>query len=153
MVRGIGATAYGGKGSKGSCLSHSLPRLSPFLSIKMQVLVITTGPDAPSEYCGAKVVQAPTFRFALYNSLPLSLGYSRKVWRALKEFDPDIIHASSPGQLGLKCSVGTLLGLGMQGHPRRLCVGELLVCKWVGQLKPLRAPNDQPAPPPRPRTY
>lgn len=51
----------------------------------------------PEEYFGAKVVPTKAFRLPWYPVLPLSLPLSPRVYYALKEFKPDVIHASSPG--------------------------------------------------------
>jgi len=63
-----------------------------------QVLVITpdNDPEAPHEYAGARIVNIPGFRFPLYKHITVSFGI-RKVWGALREFNPDVIHLSTPG--------------------------------------------------------
>lgn len=65
-----------------------------------QVLVITpdNNPDAPTEFAGAKIVNVPGFRFPLYRRITLTLGL-RGVYQALKDFDPDVIHLTTPGFL------------------------------------------------------
>lgn len=65
-----------------------------------QVLVIVpdNDPDAPTEFAGAKIVNVPGFRFPLYRRITLTLGL-RGVYSALKDFDPDVIHLTTPGVL------------------------------------------------------
>lgn len=65
-----------------------------------QVLVIVpdNDPDAPTEFAGAKIVNVPGFRFPLYRRITLTLGL-RGVYSALKDFDPDVIHLTTPGFL------------------------------------------------------
>lgn len=65
-----------------------------------QVLVITpdNNPDAPTEFAGARIVNVPGFRFPLYRRITLTLGL-RGVYQALKDFDPDVIHLTTPGFL------------------------------------------------------
>lgn len=61
-----------------------------------EVLVLTTGPDAPSSFAGAKVLQGWTFynRFAPW--VPETFALSPKTFRAVKEFKPDLIHTTTP---------------------------------------------------------
>lgn len=65
-----------------------------------QVLVIVpdNAPDAPTEFAGAKIVNVAGFRFPLYRRITLTLGL-RGVYQALKDFDPDVIHLTTPGFL------------------------------------------------------
>eukprot|EP00178_Gracilaria_changii_P003934 TRINITY_DN15_c0_g5_i2.p1 TRINITY_DN15_c0_g5~~TRINITY_DN15_c0_g5_i2.p1 ORF type:complete len:856 (+),score=192.50 TRINITY_DN15_c0_g5_i2:223-2790(+) len=65
-----------------------------------QVLVIVPDNDrhAPTEFAGARIVNVPGFRFPLYRRITLTLGL-RGVYRALKDFDPDVIHLTTPGFL------------------------------------------------------
>ena len=53
--------------------------------------------DQPEEYCGARVVEAFSFSFPWYKNLPLSFGLSPRIYKEIKDFNPDIIHCSSPG--------------------------------------------------------
>ncbi|CDF35291.1 unnamed protein product [Chondrus crispus] len=62
------------------------------------VIVPDNDPDAPTEFAGAKIVNVPGFRFPLYHRITLTLGL-RGVYTALKEFDPDVIHLTTPGVL------------------------------------------------------
>lgn len=62
------------------------------------VIVPDNSPDAPKEFAGAKIISVPGFRFPLYRRITLTLGL-RGVYRALKEFDPDVIHLTTPGFL------------------------------------------------------
>lgn len=64
------------------------------------VIVPDNDPGAPTEFAGAKIVNVPGFRFPLYKRITLTLGL-RGVYRALKEFDPDVIHLTTPGFLVL----------------------------------------------------
>ncbi|KAA8498997.1 Sulfoquinovosyl transferase SQD2 [Porphyridium purpureum] len=63
-----------------------------------EVLVITpdNSPDAPSEFEGAKIINVRGFRFPLYKHITLSFGF-RGVYAALKAFQPDVLHVSTPG--------------------------------------------------------
>lgn len=63
----------------------------------MAVVPEDSNTPEPEEYFGAKVVPTRAFRLPWYPVLPLSLPLSPRVYYALKEFKPDIIHASSPG--------------------------------------------------------
>jgi len=53
-------------------------------------------PDAPTEYKGAKIKNVPGFRFPLYNRILVSFGL-QGVYSALRDFNPDVIHLSTPG--------------------------------------------------------
>lgn len=63
-----------------------------------QVLVIV--PDdslhAPTQFAGARIVTIPGFRFPLYRRIMLTLGL-RGVYSALRDFNPDVIHVTTPG--------------------------------------------------------
>lgn len=65
-----------------------------------QVLVIVpdNSPDAPTEFAGARIINVTGFRFPLYRRITLTLGV-RGVYNALKEFNPDVIHLTTPGFL------------------------------------------------------
>ncbi|PXF46721.1 Sulfoquinovosyl transferase SQD2 [Gracilariopsis chorda] len=62
------------------------------------VVVPDNDPNAPTEFAGATIVNVPGFRFPLYRRITLTLGL-RGVYRALKQFDPDVIHLTTPGFL------------------------------------------------------
>lgn len=62
------------------------------------VIVPDNDPHAPTEFAGARIVNVPGFRFPLYRRITLTLGL-RGVYSALKEFDPDVIHLTTPGFL------------------------------------------------------
>lgn len=62
------------------------------------VIVPDNDPNAPTEFAGAKIVNVPGFRFPLYRRITLTLGL-RGVYSALKNFDPDVIHLTTPGFL------------------------------------------------------
>eukprot|EP00177_Eucheuma_denticulatum_P008104 GFKZ01014767.1.p1 GENE.GFKZ01014767.1~~GFKZ01014767.1.p1 ORF type:complete len:575 (-),score=58.30 GFKZ01014767.1:681-2246(-) len=62
------------------------------------VIVPDNDPDAPTEFAGARIVNVPGFRFPLYRRITLSLGLNG-VYSALKHFDPDVIHLTTPGFL------------------------------------------------------
>jgi sulfoquinovosyltransferase len=64
------------------------------------VIVPDNHPEAPTEFAGAKIVNVPGFQFPLYRRITLTLGL-RGVYGALKEFDPDVIHLTTPGFLVL----------------------------------------------------
>lgn len=65
-----------------------------------QVLVIVpdSSPNAPTEFAGARIVNVPGFCFPLYPRITLTLGL-RGVYNALKHFNPDVIHLTTPGFL------------------------------------------------------
>lgn len=63
---------------------------------EVMVIVPDNDPNAPTEFAGAKIVNVPGFRFPLYRRITLSLGL-RGVYGALKNFDPDVIHLTTPG--------------------------------------------------------
>lgn len=52
-----------------------------------------------SEFEGAAVIGIPSFRFFLYKDLPLSLPRPL-VGKALRTFDPDVVHVVNPAMLG-----------------------------------------------------
>lgn len=65
-----------------------------------EILVITpdNNPAAPVEFAGAKIINVPGFRFPLYQRITLTFGF-KGVYSALKDFDPDVIHLTTPGVL------------------------------------------------------
>lgn len=65
---------------------------------RVLVIVPDNSPDAPTEFAGAKIVNVPGFRFPLYRRITLTLGL-RGVYQALKDFNPDVIHLTTPGFL------------------------------------------------------
>ena len=54
----------------------------------------------PETYASAKVVGLPTFRFFLYPEKPFAFP-RRFVGKAIREFEPDLIHVVNPAFLGL----------------------------------------------------
>ncbi|KPV45357.1 glycosyltransferase family 4 protein [Alicyclobacillus ferrooxydans] len=54
----------------------------------------------PETYASAKVVGLPTFRFFLYPEKPFAFP-RRLVGKAIREFQPDLIHVLNPAFLGL----------------------------------------------------
>lgn len=64
------------------------------------VIVPDNDPEAPKEFAGARIVNVPGFRFPLYQRITLTLGL-RGVYGAIKAFDPDVIHLTTPGFLVL----------------------------------------------------
>ena len=74
-----------------------------------QVLVVTPGRGAagllpggqaqPSEWGGCRVVEAGSFPCPGYGTVPLSLGLSRRIYREVKSFRPDLVHVTTPGAL------------------------------------------------------
>ncbi|KAG0567518.1 hypothetical protein KC19_7G140700 [Ceratodon purpureus] len=62
-----------------------------------EVLVVTTHHGAPAEFLGAKVVPSWSFGLPWYKAVPMSLALSPRIYKEVKNFKPDIIHASSPG--------------------------------------------------------
>lgn len=65
---------------------------------EVMVIVPDNSADAPKEFAGARIVNVPGFHFPLYRRITLSLGL-RGVYSALKEFNPDLIHLTTPGFL------------------------------------------------------
>lgn len=55
---------------------------------------------APERYASATVIGIPSFRFFLYPEKRFSLPWPR-IGRAIKKFQPDLIHAVNPAFLGL----------------------------------------------------
>ncbi|KAL4587271.1 hypothetical protein LXL04_000139 [Taraxacum kok-saghyz] len=62
-----------------------------------EVMVVTTHEGVPEEFHGAKLVGSRSFPFPWYQQVPLSLALSPRIINEVKNFKPDIIHASSPG--------------------------------------------------------
>lgn len=75
-----------------------------------EVLIITPGKgvsvpgsdasayiDQPEDFHGAKIISAMSFPCPWYWPLPLSFALSPRIYKYIKEFNPDIIHCSSPG--------------------------------------------------------
>lgn len=75
-----------------------------------EVLVVTTGPgvtlpgydfsaacEQPSDYHGAKVISCYSVGCPFYWSMPLSFALSPRIYKAVADFQPDLIHCSSPG--------------------------------------------------------
>lgn len=62
-----------------------------------EVMVVTTHEGVPEEFHGAKLVGSRSFPFPWYQQVPLSLALSPRIINEVKQFNPDIIHASSPG--------------------------------------------------------
>jgi hypothetical protein len=57
------------------------------------------GQPQPSEFAGAKVVEAGSFPCPGYDSVPLSLGLSPRIFNEVRAWQPDVIHVTSPGAL------------------------------------------------------
>uniref|UniRef100_A0A7S0G354 Glycosyltransferase subfamily 4-like N-terminal domain-containing protein n=1 Tax=Rhodosorus marinus TaxID=101924 RepID=A0A7S0G354_9RHOD len=70
------------------------------------VLIICpdTSENAPSEYMGAKVQNVPGFKFPLYDKIMVSFGLWG-VYPTLRDFNPDIIHLSTPGLMTISTLV------------------------------------------------
>jgi sulfoquinovosyltransferase len=62
-----------------------------------EVLVVTTHHGVPAEFYGAKVIGSWSFPLPWYKAVPMSLALSPRIYKEVKDFKPDIIHASSPG--------------------------------------------------------
>ncbi|MFS7999353.1 putative Glycosyltransferase subfamily 4-like domain-containing protein [Helianthus anomalus] len=60
-------------------------------------MVVTTNEGVPEEFHGAKLVGSRSFPFPWYQQVPLSLALSPRIINEVKQFKPDIIHASYPG--------------------------------------------------------
>ncbi|KAI3805761.1 hypothetical protein L1987_21646 [Smallanthus sonchifolius] len=62
-----------------------------------EVMVVTTHEGVPQEFHGAKCIGSLSFPCPWYQKVPLSLALSPRIINEVKQFKPDIIHASSPG--------------------------------------------------------
>ncbi|RID43106.1 hypothetical protein BRARA_J02931 [Brassica rapa] len=62
-----------------------------------EVIVVTTHEGVPQEFYGAKVIGSRSFPCPWYQKVPLSLALSPRIISEIARFNPDIIHASSPG--------------------------------------------------------
>ncbi|KAG5253321.1 SULFOQUINOVOSYLDIACYLGLYCEROL family protein [Salix suchowensis] len=62
-----------------------------------EVMVVTTHEGVPQEFYGAKLIGSRSFPFPWYKKVPLSLALSPRIISEVARFNPDIIHASSPG--------------------------------------------------------
>ncbi|GKD54286.1 sulfoquinovosyl transferase SQD2-like protein [Tanacetum coccineum] len=62
-----------------------------------EVMVVTTHEGVPQEFHGAKIIGSRSFPCPWYQNVPLSLALSPRIINEVKQFKPDIIHASSPG--------------------------------------------------------
>ncbi|GJR66920.1 sulfoquinovosyl transferase SQD2-like protein [Tanacetum coccineum] len=62
-----------------------------------EVMVVTTHEGVPEEFHGAKLIGSRSFPFPWYQQVPLSLALSPRIINEVRQFKPDIIHASSPG--------------------------------------------------------
>ncbi|KAK4359318.1 hypothetical protein RND71_021547 [Anisodus tanguticus] len=62
-----------------------------------EVMVVTTHEGIPEEFYGAKLIGSRSFPCPLYRKVPLSLALSPRIISEVAQFNPDIIHASSPG--------------------------------------------------------
>ncbi|KAG2444891.1 hypothetical protein HXX76_001628 [Chlamydomonas incerta] len=75
-----------------------------------EVLVVTTGKgytlpgvdassfrEQPETFAGARVVSALSFGCPCYLQVPLTFALSPRIWREVRDFQPDLIHCSSPG--------------------------------------------------------
>nr|GFD23522.1 sulfoquinovosyl transferase SQD2-like [Tanacetum cinerariifolium] len=60
-------------------------------------MVVTTHEGVPEEFHGAKLIGSRSFPFPWYQQVPLSLALSPRIINEVRQFKPDIIHASSPG--------------------------------------------------------
>eukprot|EP00186_Timspurckia_oligopyrenoides_P000460 CAMPEP_0182444150 /NCGR_PEP_ID=MMETSP1172-20130603/2697_1 /TAXON_ID=708627 /ORGANISM="Timspurckia oligopyrenoides, Strain CCMP3278" /LENGTH=417 /DNA_ID=CAMNT_0024639651 /DNA_START=216 /DNA_END=1466 /DNA_ORIENTATION=+ len=63
---------------------------------EVMVITVDNSKDAPSEFEGTKIVNVRGFRFPLYKHITLSFGL-RGVYTPLRDFNPDVIHVSTPG--------------------------------------------------------
>ncbi len=66
--------------------------------------VLVVAPRArglPRDYCGARVVAAPSLPLPLYRGFRLGLPYTLGLDVELAEFEPDVIHVANPVLLGL----------------------------------------------------
>ncbi|XP_010256624.1 PREDICTED: sulfoquinovosyl transferase SQD2 [Nelumbo nucifera] len=62
-----------------------------------EVMVVTTHEGVPREFYGAKLIGSRSFPCPWYQKVPLSLALSPRIILEVARFNPDIIHASSPG--------------------------------------------------------
>ena len=70
----------------------------------VRIIVPNNDPDAPVDYNGYEIVNIPGFRFPLYKMVTLTFG-SRGLYKALKDFNPEVIHLTTPGL----CTFATIL--------------------------------------------
>ena len=66
---------------------------------KFHVLTPDPNPDPPKEFLGFPITTNRGFEFPLYNQVTLSFDFKRETQRILREFQPDIIHVSTPSAL------------------------------------------------------
>lgn len=79
---------------------HNIIRNIPFH--EFEFIFITPRPPANKEVIPFEIIQCPSISFPLYKDYPFSLPFlDRKIKRSLKEFNPHIIHFSTPSLLGL----------------------------------------------------
>ncbi|HTK60962.1 MAG TPA: glycosyltransferase family 1 protein [Pseudonocardia sp.] len=66
-----------------------------------RVMVIAPGIDGETGYQGVPVVRVPALDLPVVNSMPVGLP-SRRVLRALREFQPDVVHLAAPFVVGAR---------------------------------------------------
>lgn len=76
------------------------------------VIVPDNDPNAPTEFEGTRIVSIPGFRFPLYRLITLTFGL-RGLYSALRDYDPDVIHLTTPGL----ATYATLLYARLLGKP------------------------------------
>ncbi|GKV05982.1 hypothetical protein SLEP1_g17928 [Rubroshorea leprosula] len=62
-----------------------------------EVMVVTTHEGVPKEFYGAKLIGSRSFPCPFYPKVQLSLAFSPRIISEVARFNPDIIHATSPG--------------------------------------------------------
>eukprot|EP00887_Chlorella_sp_A99_P006083 scaffold22.g6083.t1 len=74
--------------------------------------VLPGGQSQPTEWEGARVVEAGSFPCPGYASVPLSLGLSPRIFNEVKAHTPDLLHCTSPGALPFAAAIySRLLGV------------------------------------------
>src|SRR5262249_19144073 len=65
------------------------------------LIVAPAAPDIPADYCGARVVGAPSVGQPIYRGFRVGLPLAVLLEDALDEFAPDLVHVVNPVVLGL----------------------------------------------------
>jgi sulfoquinovosyltransferase len=66
-----------------------------------EVYIITPDDSSnpPSEYLGFPITTVGGYRLVFYDHVMLSIDLDGQIEKAIKEFEPDVIHVSTPGTL------------------------------------------------------
>lgn len=66
---------------------------------EVRILTADKDPKPPSDFMGYPITTNRGFEFILYSQITLTFDFKRETQRLIKEFKPDIIHASSPSSI------------------------------------------------------